>query len=135
MRAGDEGCKACKGGSVPCKGGGNINCWRRNPCAAHIALILDTYGGSRVIVADLDSLNANMLDDELAHVVPDLLVHEPIAWNDIPIVIERARVEFEKWLETRPNLDEGHSRSVALYRLRALENPQRSLDLAAIVET
>jgi hypothetical protein len=137
MRPQDAACFACRGGSIPCKGGGNMRCHRRNPHAARIALILDSYGGARTIVADRKSLKANVRHDELVHVVPGLLVHEPIAWDDIPIVIERARIEFEKWLETRPNLTEDEHRAVTLYRLRRLELPDAigSLNPAEMVET
>jgi len=117
MRIHDAACPACSG-VVPCKGGGNMRCYKRNPHAAHIALILDSYGGVRTIVADRKSFKANVRHDEFFHVVPGLIVHEPIAWGDIPIVIERARLEFEKWLDTRPNLDEDMYQAVVLYRLR-----------------
>jgi hypothetical protein len=137
MRVGDEDCKACNGGAVPCKGGGNMRCWRRHKQAQHIALILDSYGGARTIVADRRSLKANVRPDELCHVVPGLLVHEPIAWGDIPFVIERARLEFEKWLDTRPNLTSEMHRAVTLYRLRQQRHPssQESLNPFEIAET
>ena len=102
---------------------------------ALIAFMLDTYGGARTVVGEPESLQANAAVDDLVHVVPNLTVQEPIAWGDIPYVIERARIEFEKWLATRPNLDEEKHRSVTLYRLRALELNQRSLDLSSLVET
>lgn len=135
MRGGDEPCVACNGGAVPCKGGGNLLCWRRDPEDANIALILDSYGGTRTIVGTPESIEDNTRHDELCHTVPNLIVHEPIAWGDIPIVIERARVEFEMWLDQRPNLDEETARSVTLYRLRRLEQDQQSIDLYSIVET
>jgi hypothetical protein len=122
MRPGDEGCSACAGGAVPCKGGGNLGCWKRNPKPARIALILDSYGGARTIVGSLKSIKANTRHDDISHLVPRLIVHEPIAWGDIPIVIERARLEFESWLATLPNLTEDEDRSVRLYRLRNLEH-------------
>jgi len=134
MRRGDEPCRACFGGIVSCKGGGNTRCWRRNPKAAHIAIILDTYGGARTIVADRESLKANVRFDELVHVVPDLIVHEPIAWGDIPIVIERARIELERWLETRPNLDELQHEIIKMYRIRQLRSGG-TIDLNEVCET
>jgi hypothetical protein len=134
MRTDDVDCPACHG-SVPCKGGGNLDCHKRDPLTHHIALVLDSYGGVRTVVADWSSLMANVGRDEWAHVVPDLIVHTPIAWNDIPIVIARAKLEFDKWLDTRPNLDENFSRAVTLYRLRQLRHTdnQGSLDLNAVV--
>lgn len=135
MRKGDEFCHACIGGAIPCKGGGNFLCWRRHAGDQHIALILDTYGGTRTIVGTPESIKDNTRHDELCHTVPNLIVHEPIAWNDIPIVIERARVEFEMWLKQRPNLDEDTARAVTLYGLRCLEQDQQSIDLYSIAET
>ncbi len=98
-------------------------------------MILDTYGCARTIVGDQRSIKENTRLDELCHLVPRLRVREPIAWNDIPIVIERARLELEKWLDTRPNLNELQHQIVTMYRLRCLEQHQQSLDLSAIVET
>jgi len=139
MRTGDEGCKACLGGAIPCKGGGNKLCWRRDRRSQYIAIILDTYGGARTIVGTKHSIRANTRHDELYRIVPKLIVHEPIAWGDIPIVIERARIELLKWLDTRPNLDELQHRIVQMYRMRCLEHdgrgPRGSLNLYEIVET
>jgi hypothetical protein len=135
VRAGDERCKACQGGAVPCKGGGNRRCWCRDPRPARIAIILDSYGGARTIVGTTKSIKANTRHDELCHKVPKLIVHEPIAWNDIPIVIERARIELLAWLYTLPNLTEVEQECVEMYRLRCLEQEQGSLDLSSIVET
>jgi hypothetical protein len=137
MRAGDEGCSACAGGAIPCKGGGNLGCWRRDPRPARIALILDSYGGARTVVGTRKSIKANTRHDEICHLVPKLTVHEPIAWGDIPIVIERARIEFEMWLDTLPNLTEDEDRSVRLYRLRQLEHPDShgACNIEEMVET
>lgn len=136
MRPGDEPCLGCLGGAIPCKGGGNRLCWKRDPRSAHIALIVDTYGGTRVVVGTRQSLRAHTHPGEFRHTVPNLIVHEPIAWNDIPIVIRRAKLEFEKWLATRPNLTEYLHRLVVLYKLRQQRwNGDASLDLGKIVET
>lgn len=74
---------------------------------------------------------------EMLYIVPKLLVHEPIAWNDIPLVVERAKIEFEKWLGTRPNLTEGDHNTVKLYWLRKSRHidSHGSVNLADIVET
>lgn len=135
MRPGDEGCRACLGGAIPCKGGGNLLCWRRDKRTAYIAIILDTYGGARTIVGTKQSIRANTRHDELRYIVPNLTVHEPIAWGDIPIVIERARLELLKWLDKRPNLTETQQQCVTFWRLRALEQPRGSLNLDEIVQT
>lgn len=135
MRKGAAPCVACRGGEIPCKGGGNKQCCKRHPGRQYIAAIVDSYGGIRTVVGTRGSIGANTRHDEICHVVPNLIVHEPIAWNDIPIVIERAKIEFEKWLDTRPNLTEDEARSVVLYRLRKLEQNQGSMNLHAMVDT
>jgi hypothetical protein len=133
----DTRCHACAGGAIPCKGGGNLHCRKRDPRPARLALILDSYGGARTIVGTRQSIKANTRHDEICHLVPKLIVHEPIAWGDIPIVIERARLEFENWLATLPNLTEDEQRSVTLYRLRQLERPDNkgALNIEGMVET
>lgn len=135
MRKGVARCDACIGGALPCKGGGNKRCAQRHHGNQHIAAIVDSYGGIRTVVGTRGSIAANTRHDELCHVVPKLIVHEPIAWNDIPIVIERAKLEFEKWLDTLPNLTADEARSVTLYRLRQMEHEQESMNLEAMVET
>jgi hypothetical protein len=128
-------CVACSGDETQCKGGGNRRCRKRNPRASRLAGVLDTYGGIRFVVAHRTELRHHVRCDELLFVVPRLIVHEPIAWNDIPIVIARIELEFGKWLDTRPNLDEAGSVAVQMYKLRCLEHTKRSLDLHSIVET
>jgi hypothetical protein len=134
VRADDAGCPVCRG-IVPCNGGGNLGCYKRDPVPHYIALVLDSHGGARTVVADWNSLMANVGSSEWAHVVPNVIVHTPIAWNDIPIVIARAKLEFDKWLDTRPNLEENLFQAVSLYRLRQLRhsNSQGSIDLNAVV--
>jgi hypothetical protein len=133
MREEDADCPECRG-TMPCYGGGNVRCWRRHREPQIIAAILDSYGGVRTIVCTMDVLLHHVGEGELARVVPNLTVHEPIAWNDIPSVIERARIELEKWIDTRPNLDAQMHHAVTLYRLRCLEQRANkgSLDFNAI---
>lgn len=135
MRPGDEPCRACLGGAIPCKGGGNRLCWRRNKESAYIAIILDTYGGARTVVGTKDSLRANTRQGELRYIVPNLIVHEPIAWNDIPIVVERARLELLKWLDRRPNLTEVQYECVEMWKLHSTAQPKGSRNLEHIAYT
>lgn len=131
-------CAACNGRTIACKGGVNLNCADRNPLPSVIAAILDTYGGVRFVVTHRKSLPNHVAHDELAIIVPRLRVHEPIAWNDIPIVIARAELEVSKWIEQHrePN-DPVHREIVTMYRLRCLEHPhsKRSRDIAALAFT
>lgn len=116
-----------------------MRCWRRNPHASHIGLILDSYGGSRTIVADKRSMRANTRHDEWLFTVPKIIVYEPIAWAEIPRVIAKSRWDFERWLDTQPNLTEEHQRAVLLYRLHKLRHPagsgSGSMHLPDYVET
>jgi len=132
----DRRCPACKYGFDPCKGGGNLGCIKRNSLPSVIVGILDTYGGLRVVVTHRRELHHHVKQDELAIVVPRLRVHEPIAWDDIPVVIARAELEMAKWIERygEPN-DPVHRECVAMYRLRQLEHTRKSLDLTAIAYT
>lgn len=130
-------CPACDGGALPCKGGDNARCLKRDPRPACVALILDRYGGARTVVTQMDALIHHARSDEICHVVPHCVVHEPIAWDDIPSIIRRARSAFERWLERRPNLGEAQHHAVMLYRLRQQRHSgsRGSLDVSAIVET
>lgn len=114
-----------------------MRCRKRDPRSARIALIVDSYGGSRVIVSQRKSIAHHVRQGEMVHIVPKLFVHEPIAWNDIPMVVDRAELEFEKWLSTRPNLTAQDQNVVTLYRLRRLRHPDSkgSVNLLDIVET
>jgi hypothetical protein len=136
MRHPAHPCLACNDCRIPCKGGGNLWCALRSPDTSIIAGILDSYGGMRVVVTHRNALRCHVRHDELAIVVPKLTVHEPIAWNDIPIVIRRAEIEIDKWIARRgiPN-DPVQRECVVMYQLRCLEHTQRSFNPDAIAYT
>lgn len=101
-----------------------------------IAGILDRYGGLRFVVAPADALACHVRCDEVLVVVPDVRVHEPVAWSDVPSIIARIELEVGRWVASMPN--EPHAReAVVMYQLRQKEDPRskRSLDLSRIVET
>lgn len=127
-RFGPPDCPECWGRE--CRGGGIKGCVQRDPRPSHVAAILDTYGGMRVVVAH----KHHKRHDEVL-IASDLLVHTPIAWGDIPGLIGRATSELDKWVErSRPN--EPHAlEAVTMYKLRCLEMEQSSLNLYDIVET
>ncbi len=129
-------CEACKHSS-PCKGGGNKQCVRRNPRPSIVAAVLDTYGGMGVVVTHRKNLKHHVRHDELAIVAPGLIVHEPIAWNDIPIVIRRMEIEVDKWIARGIPNDPLHREIVTMYRLRCAEHPDNrgSRDLTKLVYT
>jgi hypothetical protein len=135
MRIGDEPCIACNGGALPCKGGGNLRCWRRDPQPSRCAGIIDTYGSIRFIVTHRKGLKHHVRADEISIVVPGLIVHEPIAWSDIPGLIRRIELAVDDWL-ARGLPNEPHAREAAvMHKLRRQEHQQQSLDLSAICET
>jgi hypothetical protein len=124
-------CPVCNDG-VACHGGGNLACVKRNPEPSVLAGILDTYGGIRFVVTQDYQLASHVRCDETLIVVPNLLVHEPIAWGDIPIVIKRIEIVVDEWI-ARGIPNEPHAReAVAMYQLRKKEHVQRSLNLEAI---
>jgi hypothetical protein len=134
-RHGPLACPLCRGGE--CRGGGNKQCAQRDPRPSHLAGILDTYGGLRFVVTHKRNLKHHVRPDETLIVVPDLLVHEPIAWGDIPYVIARIELAVDRWIE-RGTPNEPHQReAVTMYRLRQLEHihSKRSFDPAVIAFT
>lgn len=126
-------CRACNG--FECKGGGNTICLRRDPHASHLAGIIDTFGSLRFVIAHRKTLKHHARPDELLLIVPGIVVHEPITWTDIPMVIGHIERWVDRWIvDNIPN--EPHAReAVRMYRLRCLENPRRALDMNTIVET
>lgn len=129
-------CALCRGQS--CWGGGNKGCVQRDPRPSILAGILDSYGGLRSVVTYEDRVCAHVRPDEIAIVVPNLTVHEPIAWGDIPYVIARIKLEVDRWIEQIAIPNEDHIReAVAMYQLHKLRHPsaQGSIHLPDIVYT
>ncbi len=118
-----------------CKGGENKRCIRRDTRPSVLAGIIDTYGSVRFVVTQRTNLKHHVRHDEVLIVVPDLKVHEPIAWNDIPGAIRRIELAVDDWLK-RGLPNEPHAREAAtMHKLRRKEQHQQSLDLSAICET
>jgi hypothetical protein len=134
MREDSKLCIACNGGRIPCKGGGNLRCWRRDPKPSILAGILDTYGGFRVVVTYREFLYYHVRCDELCVIAP-IVVHEPIAWNDIPFAIGRAGGEMDKWVENNWPNEAWKIEAIKMYKLRKLEQDQASFDLSRIAQT
>jgi len=107
---------------------------QRDPWPSRIVAVLDTYGGVRTVVAYESEIQDHVRDDEIAILLPQR-VHTPISWNDIPGLIAHAKWVLEQWIENnRPN--EPHAiEAVKMYRLRCLEQGQRSFDPRVIAET
>lgn len=128
-------CPICDG--LTCKGGDFTRCIKRNKRASVVAAVLDTYGGVRVVVAHRSQLKHHKKDDEIMVVVPNLVVHEPIGWNRIPVIVRHAEQAIDLWIENnRPN-EEWAMMACRLRQLRKLEQPgsRRTVDLRQIVET
>lgn len=138
MRRFDDECPVCGPQHVECKGGGNTRCRQRNSRASRLAGIIDTYGGIRFVVTHKRNLRHHVKSDELLFIVPNLLVHEPIAWNDIPSVVRRIEIETAKQIDAMPEPNEAWKReAIAMYRLRCLEQRtnKKSLNLDEIAQT
>lgn len=132
QRLGND-CRACRGDE--CHGGGNPHCVQRDLQPSILAGILDTYGGLRFIVTRHDQLKHYIRSDEFAILVPDLMVHQPIGWGDIPFVVKRIEIAVEQWI-MRGVPNEPHAREArTMYLLRQQELNRGSLDLSAICET
>lgn len=131
-RHGPDDCPVCHG--KECWGGGNARCVQRDHWPSQVAAILDSYGGSRVVV-DYD-FDGHLRASEFLIVVPNLVVFQPIAWGDIPGCVGRAEHELKQWAERNERSNDDATReAIVLWRLRCLEQNQRSLDLEAICYT
>lgn len=88
------------------------------------------------MVTPREALEFHVGHDESAVVVGGLIVHEPIAWHEIPMVVRRIEIAVDEWIEfgPTPNTPWAHE-AQKLYRLRERENVRRALDLGAICDT
>jgi hypothetical protein len=135
-RFGPTTCKACKG--KECYGGGNLKCQQRDCWPSVIAAIVDSYGGGRVVVTHRGRLKHHVRQGEFLFIVPDKIVHEPIAWNDIPMVCHCADTYVADWIALNGFGNEPDKReALHMWRLRRLENPhsQGSVHLPDICYT
>lgn len=98
-----------------------------------IAGILDIYGGYRVVVTEPWRYQFHVRADEMLFMVPGVEIQEPVAWGDIPSIIQAADNCIEEYIRTRNDPD--LPTSVKLYQLRRLRQAQRSTHLHDIVET
>lgn len=134
-RFGPFDCPACHG-VVECHGGGNLRCSQRDPLPSHIAGILDSYGGTRVVVARKAEFKHHVRCGEFLCIVPRKLVHTPINWSDKDYVITLGELAVEKWVKLHEHDNDSDVReAVTHYRLRRTWQTQRSLDLEAIAYT
>ena len=88
-----------------------------------------------VVVAHKKTLKHHARSDDLLIVVQPILVHEPIAWGDIPGLIEHVTWYVRKWIDDNNPNEPWAQQAVRMYKLRCLEQNQKSLDLYSIVET
>lgn len=99
--------------------------------------ILDIYGGLRVVITPEEQLGFHALPDEVAFLVPDFQVCEPIEWSAIPYIVARVKQRIAEWIRTRNDPDALEVTPIKLYRLRSLEHPhsRAALNLEHIAET
>jgi hypothetical protein len=120
-RFGPRRCKVCRG--KECHGGGNLKCAQRDPKPSVLTGILDTYGGLRFVVTQRENLKHHVRPDEFAIIVPDLTVHEPIAWGHIPYVVARIELVVDQLIAQGRIPNEPHAlEAVTMYQLRKLEH-------------
>lgn len=101
---------------------------------SHIAGILDSFGGLRVVVSDRKNMKDHVRPDEFLILVPNMTVAEPVPWNLIPVVVRLAELATKKWADRNHN-DPSKQWASKLYRLRCLEQNRRSINLDKIVQT
>ena len=105
---------------------------------SHIAGILNSYGGVRVVVAHRSTFKQHIRCGEFLCVVRDKTVREPIAWGDIPYVIRFGEIAVEDWIKRHERDNDPDTReAIRAYRTRKLWHPEKqgALDLSAIVYT
>jgi hypothetical protein len=128
-------CAACLD-LTPCKGGGNRDCRKRDKRESILAGILDTYGGLRFVVTYRAHLKFHRRPDEVAVIVPDLTVHEPIAWGDISGVTRRIELAVDDWLARGPPNEAYAQECATMYKLRRSRGFCRgSVHIHDLVET
>jgi hypothetical protein len=134
-RFGPADCLVC--GGAECKGGGFLKCKQRDPRVSRIASILDPYGGLRVVVAYEETFHHHVRCDEFLFVSKKHKVHEPIGWNDIPMVCRVGDWLVEQWIKRYGLSNDPNKRNaLKLWQLRQLEHPSSgSFHLPDIVQT
>lgn len=132
-RVGSLGCSVCCEGI--CAGGHLIKCLKRDPTPSRLAGVINIWGGITFVVAHADKLSPHVREDELLLIVPGVRAHQPVGWDHIPWVINTITRYVRRWIEkNRPN-NPVIANSIALYRLRCLEQNQRSQNVWDMVET
>jgi hypothetical protein len=131
-RFGPLHCDLCKG--AECRGGGNLTCVQRDPRPSKVACILDSYGGSRVVIDYNPKTHAR--PDEIVVLVKGLRIHEPLAWGDIPGCVGRAEHELKEWVHRNSGTNDALKReAIQWWKFRRSEQWQRSLHLPDICFT
>ena len=98
-----------------------------------VAGILDGYGGWHTVVAPRASLKHHVRPGQIMCIVPGFKIAEPVPWNDIPMVINRAELAILEWIGTRNDLSDP---AIALFLLRRKRTYQTgSVNLYDMVET
>jgi hypothetical protein len=101
-----------------------------------VAAILDGYGGWHVAVEKPHQMWRHHRPGQLCLVVPDFTVIEPVPWDDIPSVINRAQAHIEWWIKTRNDPETLEHPAVKLYNIRKLRGFNTgTVNLYDIVET
>jgi hypothetical protein len=97
--------------------------------------ILDPYGGLRVVVT-AGNIEHHARPYEIAIVVPDLKIREPVPWGKIPWLIHTVENHVDWWIAVRNDPDTLANECIVMRKLRMSRAFNRgSVDLCDIVET
>jgi hypothetical protein len=125
-------CPACL--DSQCRGGGDRRCIKRDPVPSRIAGILDSFGGTRVVVTHADQFKHHVGLNEYLCMVPRVKVHEPIAWGQHPYAIALGELAIQHWVDKHSmSNDPDIQEAVRAYRSRKTWQNQHSLDYAKLV--
>jgi hypothetical protein len=98
-----------------------------------VAGILDGYGGWHVVVAPRKTLKHHVRPGQIMVIVPHFSVQEPVPYDDIPSVINRAELAILEWIGRQ---NDHSDPAIALFLLRRQRGFNRgSVNLFDIVET
>jgi hypothetical protein len=104
---------------------------------SHVAGVIDTYGGLRVVVGTKRSIRANARCDDLMLIVPELRIREPVQWEKIPWLVGRVQHHVREWIMARNDPNHPRRENITMYQLRLLEHAhcKRALSLSEIAYT
>lgn len=80
-----------------------------------VAGIIDSGGGLRVVVTQRWRIRHHVRKGERLFIVPDMLVQEPVPWDEIPAVINKAKLHLAKQMAAENSCGECRACCKTLY--------------------